>query len=165
MLGDGPRVPLLLVSPYARVHAILHDQGNHASVVKLADRLFDLPPLATLPDELRGRREGEARFHQPDMGPDDALTRDVTDLLPGFDPARLAGLAPPLPPTYAAAPDAWVERLPGETGLGCREIGVTPVDVGRGLPLEPPADFDPRPRYRAAAPAALPAREAAQPAR
>ncbi|OYV66834.1 MAG: hypothetical protein B7X09_02855, partial [Acidiphilium sp. 21-66-27] len=32
-LGNGPRVPLLLISPYARVHAVIHAPGNTASVV------------------------------------------------------------------------------------------------------------------------------------
>jgi phospholipase C len=50
-LSFGPRVPLILISPYAKLNYISHDQGSHASVVKFVDTVFGLPPLATLPDE------------------------------------------------------------------------------------------------------------------
>ncbi len=144
--GDGPRVPLLVISPFARAHAIMHATGSHASVVKFADHLFNLPPLATLPDELEGRREGRIRFHQSNMGPDDAFTRGITDLTEAFDPARLAGRAPPLPASYAQTPEALVAKLPQVSGYGCKEIGIVPVDIARGIPNEIPADFNPRPK-------------------
>ncbi len=54
VLTDGPRVPLILISPYARVHCIAHESGDHGSVIKFADALFALKPLAELPDELKG---------------------------------------------------------------------------------------------------------------
>ena len=144
--GDGPRVPLLVISPFARTHAIIHATGSHASVVKFADHLFNLPPLATLPDELKGRKEGKIRFHQSDVGPDDAMMPGVSDLTEAFDPARLVGRAPPLPPSYAEISDGIVAKLPQESGYGCKEIGVVPVDVARSIPNEIPADFNPRPK-------------------
>ncbi|HUW40828.1 MAG TPA: hypothetical protein VMV90_07430 [Rectinemataceae bacterium] len=36
--------------------------------------------------------------------------------------------------------------LPQTSGYGCKEIGVTPVDLAAGLPNPVPADFNPRPR-------------------
>ena len=65
-ISRGPRIPLLLVSPYARAHAISHEEGDHNSVIKLVDTLFDLPPLAGLPDELQARIGGhDPRFNGP----------------------------------------------------------------------------------------------------
>ncbi len=154
--GDGPRVPLILISPYAYTGAIVQTQGSHASVVKFADRLFDLPPLATLPDELEGRKQGELHFHQSGLGPDDALSPDIDDLTDAFDPARLAGRTAPLPGSYAEIPDATVAKLPQATGYGCQAIGITPVDVAGNLPNHIPADFNPRPKTNPTAPTAAP---------
>ncbi|HVB84672.1 MAG TPA: alkaline phosphatase family protein, partial [Rhodanobacteraceae bacterium] len=145
-LGNGPRVPLLLISPYARVHAVIHAPGNTASVVKFVDRVFDLPPLATLPDELEGRKLGELHFHLHGLGPEDALTPDVTDLLGAFDPARLAGRAAPLPASYAMVPTAWTEQLPGALGLDCKALGIVPVDRQLGIRTPLPPQFNPRPK-------------------
>ncbi len=145
-ISDGPRVPLLLISPYARVHAVAHAVGNHASVVKFVDAVFGLTPLAKLPDELEGRKIGRLRFHQAGLGPEDALTPDVTNLLSAFDAARLDGRAAPLPPSYAEVPATLVDRLPQQTGYGCKAVGIVPVDVQRGIHTTPPADFNPRPK-------------------
>ena len=145
-ISDGPRVPLLLISPYARTHAVAHAVGNHASVVKFVDAVFALTPLAKLPDELEGRKIGRLRFHQSGLGPEDALTPDVTDLLSAFDPARLTGRAAPLPPSYAEIPARLVDRLPATTGYDCKALGITPVDVQLGIHTTPPADFNPRPK-------------------
>ncbi|MDE2177617.1 MAG: hypothetical protein KGJ50_04865 [Xanthomonadaceae bacterium] len=145
-LGNGPRVPLLLISPYARVHAVIHAPGNTASVVKFVDRVFDLPPLATLPDELEGRKLGELHFHLHGLGPEDALTPDVTDLLGAFDTARLAGRAAPLPASYAEVPQAWTEQLPGALGLDCKALGIVPVDRQLGIRTTLPPQFNPRPK-------------------
>lgn len=42
----GPRVPCLVVSPYARPGLVNHDMFSHASVVKFCLRLFNLPAWA-----------------------------------------------------------------------------------------------------------------------
>jgi phospholipase C len=145
-ITDGPRVPLLLVSPFARAHFIAHAEGNHASVVKFLDVVFQRTPLALLPDERKGRRLGEQEFHQKEMGPQDALTPDVTDLLDAFSPARLAGRAPLLPAAYVRVPEAQVRNLPQATGLGCAALGIVPTDRALGIQDPPPADFNPRPK-------------------
>lgn len=145
-LTDGPRVPFILLSPYSRVHAVVHETGDHGSVVKFVDELFGLTPLAKLPDEMKGREIGKKKWGEANWGPDDALTPDVTDLLSGFDPARLKGDAPPLSPEYAEIPVTIVEKLPQASGYGSKDIGVVPVDQAQGLPNPIPADFNPRPK-------------------
>ncbi len=143
--GSGPRVPLLLISPYAKSGAVSSEMGTQSSVVKFVDHLFDLPPLATLPDELEGRRNGEVRFHLTNMGPEDAFTSGIGDLVSAFDPARLAGRKPPIPASAAIVPDNLLDRLPPETGYGCKALGIVPVDYQKGIRNEIPADFNPRP--------------------
>jgi len=46
-LGYGFRVPLLVISPYAKAHFIDHTQADHASVLKFIETKFGLSPLAT----------------------------------------------------------------------------------------------------------------------
>jgi len=145
-LSRGPRIPLILISPFARAHAVSHEEGDHNMVIRFIDRLFDLPPLADLPDEAAARAEGQRILHQPNLGPADAGVPGVGDLLSGFDPGRLFGNAPPLPAAYAEIPDAIVNALPHYGGQGCRAIGVVPEDVARGIANPIPADFNPRPR-------------------
>lgn len=146
VISNGPRVPFLLISPFARVHWVCHAIGNHASVVKFIDKLFGLVPLAKLPDELHARQVGLDRYGQSDLGPADALTPGVTDLAAGFDPARLDGSAAPLPAAYAEIPETLVHKLPQRSGYGCRQLGITPVDQALGIKNEIPADFNPRPK-------------------
>ncbi|MGH9356131.1 MAG: alkaline phosphatase family protein, partial [Terriglobia bacterium] len=129
--GDGPRVPLILISPYAKSGAIISDPGDHASFAKFLDVLFGLPTLASLPDE---------KPYMPE-GPRDANPR-LTDLLGGFDPARLAGSRPPIPASEAEIPDSVVNRFPPP--MSCSTIGVTPVSV-LGAPSAPPDGFNPLP--------------------
>ncbi len=144
-ISDGPRVPLILISPYSRTHFVAHAQGNQASVVKLADTVFGLPPLALLPDEARGRRLGEKEFGQKNLGPEDALTPGITDLTGAFSPARLQGTEPPLPASYVEIPQSLILHLPQETGYGCKALGIETTDRRLKIPNEIPSDFNPRP--------------------
>jgi phospholipase C len=146
VIVDGPRVPLLVISPYARSHSISRDVGDHGSVVKFVDALFGLTPLAKLPDEMKGRDLGKQELGQSDWGPNDAITSDVSDLTSAFDPARLSGAAAPLPASYATIPDDVVNVLPQTSGYGLKDIGVMPVDRAMGIPNPVPPDFNPRPR-------------------
>jgi phospholipase C len=144
-LSRGPRIPLLVISPFARAHAISHESGDHNSVIKFVDLLFNLPPLADLPDELAARLEGEHLYHQSNLGPGDDRTPGVGDLTSAFDPARLAGTAPALPPSYASIDEQTVVTLPHYANQGCRAIGMVPTDIAQGLPNQIPSDFNPRP--------------------
>ena len=122
--GDGPRVPLLLISPYAKSGGVVSDPGDHVSFVKFLDVLFDLPSLASLPDE---------KPYLP-QGPRDASPR-LTDLLGGFDAARLAGRKPPIAASDAEIPEAVVNTFPPP--MACKDTGVTPVVIPGAL-LTPP---------------------------
>jgi phospholipase C len=43
--GDGPRIPLIVVSPYARGGYVGHTYGDHASILKFIERNWGLQPL------------------------------------------------------------------------------------------------------------------------
>jgi phospholipase C len=43
--GDGPRIPLVVVSPYSKGGHVVHSYGDHASILKFIERNWDLVPL------------------------------------------------------------------------------------------------------------------------
>jgi phospholipase C len=124
-------VPFIVISPYARSGAVVHDAGDQTSILKFAESLFGLPALASLPDE------------QPYLpqGPRDANPM-VTDLLGAFDPARLSGAAAPIAGTRAEIPETLVNRFPAQ--MSCRSLGIVPASLPNA-PSAPPANFNPRP--------------------
>ena len=127
--GDGPRVPAILISPYAKTSAIISAPSDHTSFVKFLDTLFNLPPLATLPDEApympEGPRDTEA---------------SLSNLTAAFDPARLAGTKPPVPATAAEIPSVVVRTIPSP--WNCTSIAITPIQIpGENTP---PPGFSPR---------------------
>jgi phospholipase C len=125
--GDGPRLPFMIISPYARAGAIVRDAGDQISIIKFAEELFNLPSLASLPDE-QGR--------QP-QGPRDADPA-ITDLLGAFDPARLAGTTPAIPASEAEIPDNVVNTMPA--AMNCASLGIVPVTLPNA-PSTPPPGF------------------------
>jgi phospholipase C len=147
LITNGPRVPFLVISPYARTHYISHDQGSQSSVVKFVDTVFNLPPLARLPDELKGRQMAQTEFDQENVGPEDAITPGISDLLDAFSPSRLSGKAAPLPPSYVKISDALITTLPASWGFGgCQYLGITTTDRALGITNVIPSDFNPRPK-------------------
>ena len=142
--NDGPRVPFLVLSPYSRTHTVDHDEGDQACVVKFADTVFGLIPLADLPDEEKGRELGEKQGLQNE-GPLDDKVSGITDLVSAFDPARLAGKAAPLPGSYAAIPDDLVGGISKQSQLGLSWVGIEPTDYQQGIANPIPSDFNPRP--------------------
>ena len=127
--GDGPRVPFLLISPYARSGAVVHDVGDEISILKFAELLFDLPTLASLPDEAS----------RPVI-PRDGLSA-ITNLLGAFDPERLRGNANPILGSYAQIPDNVVNTFPAS--MNCQSLGMLPVTLPNA-PSTPPPNFRPR---------------------
>ncbi len=129
--GNGQRVPLILISPFARDHAVVHEPNDQSSVVKFIERVFQRPALASLPDEQKYPHD---------------LPRDGDDLLGelsgGFSRARLLGTAPPVSASEAVIPDSVVRALPSPDG--CHSIGVTPLSPPTGVSDKPPPGFDPR---------------------
>lgn len=119
--GDGPRIPLILISPYARTHAIVSNPGDQASFAKFLDLLFQLPPLASLPDE---------KPYLP-KGPRDTNPR-LTNLVGGFSPARLAGKLPPIPASEAEIPRKVVDTFPPP--MTCKETGIKPIKLKGTVP-------------------------------
>jgi hypothetical protein len=138
-----PARSALVISPFAKAHAIEHAYGDQGSVVKFVNKVFGLPALSNLPDEQKARRAAEylGKFN---YGPDDD-TNGITDLLGAFDAQRLGGTRPPLAASYAYVDPYFIHHLPQQTGLGCGTIGIIPVDYLRGIRNNVPADFNPRP--------------------
>jgi phospholipase C len=67
--GDGPRIPLLVVSPYARRGHVDHVYSDHASILKFIEHNWGLAPLSprsrdNLPNPLSG-----ADPYRPANGP------------------------------------------------------------------------------------------------
>jgi len=44
--GDGTRIPLIVVSPYAKRGHVSHDYGDHVSILKFIERNWGLPPVS-----------------------------------------------------------------------------------------------------------------------
>jgi phospholipase C len=43
--GDGPRIPILILSPYSTGGKVYHNYGDHVSVLKFIERNWSLQPL------------------------------------------------------------------------------------------------------------------------
>jgi phospholipase C len=153
-LSRGARVPLILISPYARTHAVSHVEGDHNAVIETINDIFGLPALASLPEEAQALAAGNSPdfnkfgppgFEQKHLGPRDINSAITDSLLSGFDPRRLLGTSPPLPASLAMIPESIVKTLPHYGGNGCKEIGITPEDLRQGIVNSIPAGFNPLP--------------------
>jgi phospholipase C len=49
--SGGPRIPLMVVSPYAVTHGVSHTYSEHSSVIRFVEELEGLVPLGQLPNE------------------------------------------------------------------------------------------------------------------
>jgi len=45
--GDGTRIPLLVVSPYSQGVGVVHDYGDHASIIKFINANWSLKPIGS----------------------------------------------------------------------------------------------------------------------
>jgi phospholipase C len=142
-LEQGPRIPALVISPYAVAHGVSHVPTEHSSVIKFVDEMFTLIPLADLPDEERAREIGKEKFGQDNLGPADDKVPEVGDLSSAFDVLRLEGKRAPLSAEYAMIPQMEIDAFPHDGGEGCRVLGIKPTDSGMANPV--PTDFNPRP--------------------
>ena len=148
-LARGVRIPLLLISPYARAGAVSHAEGDHNAIIETINAIFGLQALSSLPAEKAAlaagnsttfNQYGPAGFHQKYLGPRDTNSAITDSLLSGFSPLRLKGLSPPLPASYVTIPSAAIYDLPHYAGNGCSAIGVTPVSPS--VSDTPPANFN-----------------------
>ncbi len=153
-LDQGPRIPTIVISPYSKAHVISHETTEHGSIIKFIDELFNLTPLADLPDEAAARQEGLRKYGQAHLGPSDDKTPGVGNLFSAFSNARLRGWEPPLEASYAMIPRSAVTTLPHAGAQGCRALQITPTDMVNGKLIDPaPADFNPRPTTNPGLPA------------
>jgi phospholipase C len=68
--GDGPRIPLLTVSPWARPGHVDHAYGDHASILKFIEWNWRLPTVSTRSrDTLPNPRVEEDDPYVPTNGP------------------------------------------------------------------------------------------------
>ncbi len=150
-LARGVRIPLILISPYARAHAASHAEGDHNAVIETVNALFGLPALSSLPEEKQALAEGNSPrfnafapkgFEQKYLGPRDTPSPETDSLLSGFDKARVTGALPPLPASLATIPADVVETFPHYGGKGCEAIGVTPENVRQNIPNAIPEGFN-----------------------
>lgn len=123
--GDGPRVPAMIISPFARDHAIVTQAHDHTSFAKFLGRVFNLPALASLPDEAPYMPEGP-RDLDPRLG----------DLLGAFDVERLSGTKQPIANTAAIISDV---SVPAKES--CSSLEITPVPIPGSA--TPPKGFAP----------------------
>jgi len=161
-LAAGPRIPTILISPYAKSGKISHRYSEHGSVIKFINELFGLVPLASLPDEVQGRKMGLSTLGQANLGPSDDPDNNVGDLTEAFDYDILQGQKPPIPAAQATFSSTVVAKLPhlatlnyspnGYTNGACKAIGILPTDFlswaayQAGQPIDPyPVDVNPRP--------------------
>jgi phospholipase C len=161
-LSRGVRIPLILISPYARIHSVSHVEGDHNSIIQTINTIFGLPSLSSLPDEAQALAAGNSAqfnqfappgFEQKYLGPRDSNSSISESLLSGFDPKRLLGISPLLPGSLATIPDNVVTTLPHYGGQGCQAIGITPEDKRQGIVNNVPKGFNPLPStYPAANP-------------
>jgi phospholipase C len=78
--GDGPRIPLVVVSPFSRGGKVVHSYNDHASVVKFIERNWDLKPLTLRSrDNLPNPKMNDANPYVPTNMP------AVGDLFDMFD--------------------------------------------------------------------------------
>ncbi|MGD0939817.1 MAG: alkaline phosphatase family protein [Terracidiphilus sp.] len=142
-LEQGPRIPAIVISPYAVAHGVSHVPSEHSSIIKFVDELFNLIPLADLPDEMRARQIGMDKFGQQNLGPADDMVPGVGDMSSAFDTLRLQGKSAPLSADYTTIPAAQITAFPHAGGAGCKQLEIKPTDSG--IPNPVPADFNPRP--------------------
>ncbi|NTV12303.1 MAG: phosphoesterase, partial [Zoogloea sp.] len=84
--GDGTRIPLIAVSPYARRGHVEHTYYDHASILKFIERNWNLGPLSarsrdSLPNPVADRANAYVPANRPAIG----------DLMELFDFGRPAG--------------------------------------------------------------------------
>ncbi|MGI4943815.1 MAG: alkaline phosphatase family protein, partial [Janthinobacterium lividum] len=145
-LEPSSRIPAIVISPYAKAHAIIGQNTEHSSIIKLIDKLFNLTPLADLPDEKTGFALGQSQFGQAYVGPADDVVPNIGDMTAAFDDARLTGAVAPLPASYAEILPGTTPALPQYASGGCYTLNIVPTDYQNGTLVDPaPADFNPRP--------------------
>ena len=71
--GDGTRIPIIAVSPWARKGYVDHTYYDHVSILKFIERNWRLPPLSSrsrdnLPNPLQGGEDSYVPLNRPAIG-------------------------------------------------------------------------------------------------
>ncbi len=71
--GDGPRIPLIVVSAYSRGGHVVHSYNDHVSILKFIERNWQLPPLTArsrdnLPNPIVARDNPYVPVNSPAIG-------------------------------------------------------------------------------------------------
>jgi phospholipase C len=99
--GLGPRVPLLIISPYAIAGKVSHTQYEFSSILKFIEERFGLPPL-TPRDGNANDMTDSFNFGQTPIAPYILNQRTCPFITPNFSEGRgVVGVAnPPTPITF-----------------------------------------------------------------
>ena len=117
--GEGVRLPFLVISPFAKNGAVVHNRSDGGSVSKFIETVFGLPAFGSLPDEATGVAEG--------LGPAD-INAATSALLEALDPAKLDG-GTLNPPSLAEIGSPSVPP-----SMSCSSLGITPIAAPTALP-------------------------------
>jgi phospholipase C len=115
--GEGLRLPFLLISPFAKTGAVVHEPSDPGSIAKFIEDVFELPTLSSLPDEAAGVAAG--------LAPADSNPY-TGDLMNALDFDKLMSNAPAVSP-YIPAPSV-------PPAMNCASLGLTPVTSPASLP-------------------------------
>jgi phospholipase C len=71
--GDGPRIPMIVVSPYSRGVGMVHNYGDHVSFDKFVEANWELPTISrwsrdNLPDPIASRHNPYVPLNSPAIG-------------------------------------------------------------------------------------------------
>ena len=77
----GPRIPLIVISPFAVTHGVSHVYSEHSSVIRFIEELKGLVPLGDLPDESAAFKTGADLCTTPPTY--SGATPEPTLVLPG----------------------------------------------------------------------------------
>lgn len=71
--GDGPRIPLIVVSPYSRGGRVVHEYSDHVSILKFVERNWSLAPITqrsrdNLPNPVQLPRNPYVPVNAPALG-------------------------------------------------------------------------------------------------
>ncbi|MGA2759831.1 MAG: alkaline phosphatase family protein [Candidatus Cybelea sp.] len=118
--GEGVRVPMLVISPFAKTDAVVNDFTDHGSVSKFIESVFALPTFASLPDEAKGVKAG--------LSPADG-DQATSNLFDALDESKLEGSGEN--PPYLAEISS--PSVPPKQS--CSSLGITPVASPASLPV------------------------------
>ncbi|MEM5366276.1 alkaline phosphatase family protein [Paraburkholderia azotifigens] len=71
--GDGPRIPMIVVSPYSRGGRVVHQYSDHVSIVKFIERNWHLKPIThrsrdNLPNPIQLQTNPYVPVNAPSIG-------------------------------------------------------------------------------------------------